>query len=109
MTKVKLNLTTVTEQMKLLQSKMNSRGKSIIDFKKGTYLYENKKFKEEANISLKKSVEASLKATDMSFNCLQNEYKNLIDNSGRTTIQLLMIWIYSILLMEKKKYSRITL
>ena len=64
MTEFKLNLTTLAELIKIIQSKINFIEKNSTDFKKEINSNEIKELR-EASSSLNKNVESSLKALDV--------------------------------------------
>ena len=89
MTDSKLNITAITEQTKLLRSKIRFIEK-FTDFQKEINLNEIKDLR-ETNNSLSESVEAALKGFDISLNNLQLEFNSLFDNSVEATIQILYL------------------
>ena len=72
MTEFKLNLKTITEQIKFTRSKINIIKNNFKDFKKEISLNEIKELG-KANNSLKESVEGSFEVFDVILNDVQSE------------------------------------
>ena len=86
MTKLKSNLTTITEQTKDWQGEMTFIEKYFDHFWREINLIVNKELR-ESNNSLHESVEPSLKAFDMSLNSLQSAHKKIMDIFVKATTQ----------------------
>ena len=86
LTKMILNITTIKDKTNFLQNKRYVLKNNFNEFRKEIILKEITE-KREATILLNESVQASLKALEISVTKLQNELMNIKDNFLKATLQ----------------------